>query len=61
MYAIRSYYATAVELVRGVLCTAHIFLNQDLAEKEVWQLYREAYSSEPFVRLVKERKGIYLV
>lgn len=51
--------ATAVELVRGVLCTAHVFLNQDLTEKEVWQLYREVYGSEPFVRLVKERKGIY--
>ncbi|MAT99107.1 MAG: N-acetyl-gamma-glutamyl-phosphate reductase [Anaerolineaceae bacterium] len=51
--------ATAVELVRGVLCTAHVFLNQDLTEKEVWQLYREVYGSEPFVRIVKERKGIY--
>jgi N-acetyl-gamma-glutamyl-phosphate/LysW-gamma-L-alpha-aminoadipyl-6-phosphate reductase len=51
--------ATAVELVRGVLCTAHLFLNQDLTEKEVWQLYRDVYVSEPFVRIVKERKGIY--
>ncbi|MCA9918046.1 MAG: N-acetyl-gamma-glutamyl-phosphate reductase [Anaerolineales bacterium] len=51
--------ATAVELVRGILCTAHVFLNQDLAEKDVWQLYRAAYGQEPFVRLVNERKGIY--
>lgn len=51
--------ATAVELVRGILCTAHLFLNQDLAEKEVWQLYRAAYAAEPFIRLVKERRGIY--
>lgn len=51
--------ATAVELVRGILCTAHVFLSQDLAEKDVWQLYRAAYGSEPFVRLVNERKGIY--
>lgn len=50
---------TAVELVRGVLCTAHVFLNQDLSEKELWRLYREAYSAEPFVRLVKERQGVY--
>jgi N-acetyl-gamma-glutamyl-phosphate/LysW-gamma-L-alpha-aminoadipyl-6-phosphate reductase len=50
---------TAVEMVRGVLCTAHVFLNQKLAEREVWQLYRQAYSAEPFVRLVKDRKGIY--
>lgn len=51
--------ATAVELVRGVLCTAHLFLNRDVEEKAVWQLYREAYSEEPFVRLVHDRKGIY--
>ncbi|GJM41196.1 MAG: N-acetyl-gamma-glutamyl-phosphate reductase [Ardenticatenaceae bacterium] len=51
--------ATAVELVRGILCTAHLFLNQDLDEKELWHLYRTAYGTEPFVRLVKERKGIY--
>ena len=51
--------ATAVELVRGVLCTAHVFLNQDLSEKEIWKLYREAYSAEPFVRIVKEKRGIY--
>lgn len=51
--------ATAVELVRGILCTAHVFLNQELAEIELWKLYRAAYGAEPFVRLVNERKGIY--
>ena len=51
--------ATAVELVRGILCTAHLFLATDLTEKDIWQLYRKAYSDEPFVRIVKERKGIY--
>lgn len=51
--------ATAVELVRGVLCTAHVFLRNDLEEKDIWQLYRSAYGSEPFVRLVKDRRGIY--
>ncbi len=51
--------ATAVELVRGVLCTAHVFLNDDLSEKEVWKLYREAYANEPFMRIVKDKRGIY--
>jgi len=50
---------TAVELVRGVLCTAHVFLNEPLEEKDVWRLYRETYGAEPFVRLVKERQGLY--
>ena len=51
--------ATAVELVRGVLCTAHVFLNADLADKDIWKIYRPAYRDERFIRLVKERKGIF--
>jgi N-acetyl-gamma-glutamyl-phosphate/LysW-gamma-L-alpha-aminoadipyl-6-phosphate reductase len=51
--------ATAVEMVRGVLCTAHVFPVRPLNEKELWRLYRAAYAAEPFIRLVKERKGIY--
>lgn len=51
--------ATAVEMVRGVLCTAHVFLSRPLEERDVWQLYREAYGDEPFIRLVKERRGVY--
>jgi N-acetyl-gamma-glutamyl-phosphate/LysW-gamma-L-alpha-aminoadipyl-6-phosphate reductase len=51
--------ATAVELVRGVLITAQVFLNQDLEERQLWRLYREAYRDEPFIRLVKERSGVY--
>ena len=51
--------ATAVELVRGVLITAHVFLNESLDERTLWRLYRETYQHEPFIRLVKERNGIY--
>jgi N-acetyl-gamma-glutamyl-phosphate/LysW-gamma-L-alpha-aminoadipyl-6-phosphate reductase len=51
--------ATAVEMVRGVLCTAHVFLSEDLAERDVWQIYRSTYEQEPFIRLVKDRRGIY--
>jgi N-acetyl-gamma-glutamyl-phosphate/LysW-gamma-L-alpha-aminoadipyl-6-phosphate reductase len=51
--------ATAVEMVRGVLCTAHVFLTEDLSDKDVWGLYRECYSTEPFLRIVKERAGLY--
>jgi len=51
--------ATAVELVRGVLITAHVFLNGRVDERALWRLYREAYQHEPFVRLVKERSGVY--
>jgi N-acetyl-gamma-glutamyl-phosphate/LysW-gamma-L-alpha-aminoadipyl-6-phosphate reductase len=51
--------ATAVELVRGVLATCHCFLRRPFEEKEVWKLYRDAYSAEPFIRLVKSKTGIY--
>lgn len=50
---------TAVEMVRGVLCTAHVFPTRPLDEREVWSLYRGRYSAEPFVRLVKDRASIY--
>ncbi len=51
--------ATAVELVRGILVTAHVFVNEKLDERALWRLYREAYQREPFIRLVKERNGVY--
>lgn len=51
--------ATAVELVRGVLCTAHCFLRETLQERDLWKLYREAYNAEPFIRIVKDRTGVY--
>jgi N-acetyl-gamma-glutamyl-phosphate/LysW-gamma-L-alpha-aminoadipyl-6-phosphate reductase len=46
-------------MVRGVLATAHVFPPQPLTEKEVWGIYREAYKHEPFLRIVKERQGVY--
>ena len=51
--------ATAVEMVRGILCTAHVFPREGLSEAEVWGMYREDYGAEPFVRLVKSRRGIH--
>ena len=51
--------ATAVELVRGVLVTAHVFVKEPLDERTLWRLYREAYRNEPFIRLVKERGSVY--
>ncbi|MDX9911574.1 MAG: N-acetyl-gamma-glutamyl-phosphate reductase [Phycisphaerales bacterium] len=50
---------SAVEMVRGVLCTMHIQPTQRLTTKELWSLYRKAYEHEPFVRLVAERTGLH--
>ena len=52
---------TAVELVRGVLAAAHVFVKQGVAEKDLWKAYRAAYNNEPFVRIVKDKTGIHRV
>ena len=51
--------ATAVEAVRGILITAQTFLRHDCDERQLWKIYRDCYGTEPFVRLVKERQGLY--
>jgi N-acetyl-gamma-glutamyl-phosphate/LysW-gamma-L-alpha-aminoadipyl-6-phosphate reductase len=51
--------ATATDSVRGILSTAHLLLKQPLDEKAIWKVYREAYRPEPFLRIVKERSGVY--
>ena len=53
------YSITSVGIVRGALATCHCLLHQDLDEREVWKLYREDYGDEPFVRLVRSRRGIH--
>ncbi len=50
---------TSVPLVRGAAATAHCFLTEPLEEKDLWKLYRSAYGSEPFVRLVAQKTGIH--
>lgn len=50
---------TSVELVRGALATAHVFATHTVTEKELWQAYRSFARDEPFVRIVKERQGVY--
>lgn len=51
--------ATAVDNVRGVLATAHLFARPGIEEKDIFKAYRQVYRDEPFVRVVKERTGIY--
>jgi N-acetyl-gamma-glutamyl-phosphate/LysW-gamma-L-alpha-aminoadipyl-6-phosphate reductase len=50
---------TAVELVRGVLATAHVYVKGPVEDKDLWKIYRQSYAAEPFVRIVKERAGIF--
>jgi N-acetyl-gamma-glutamyl-phosphate/LysW-gamma-L-alpha-aminoadipyl-6-phosphate reductase len=56
---------TAVEMVRGILATAHVFLKPPasgeapVTERDLWKVYRTVYQEEPFVRIVKERQGVF--
>ncbi len=55
---------TAIELVRGALATAHVFARSELVAEglapiDLWKVYRSSYGHEPFVRLVRERQGVY--
>jgi N-acetyl-gamma-glutamyl-phosphate/LysW-gamma-L-alpha-aminoadipyl-6-phosphate reductase len=52
---------TAVDLVRGVLATAHAKVKQGITTKDLWKAYRTIANENPFVRVVKEQRGIYRV
>lgn len=52
---------TSVELVRGALATAHVQTKSGVANKDLWRAYRAFANENPFIRLVKEQRGIYRV
>jgi N-acetyl-gamma-glutamyl-phosphate/LysW-gamma-L-alpha-aminoadipyl-6-phosphate reductase len=52
---------TSVDLVRGVLATAHANVKPGVATKDLWKAYRAVANENPFVRVVKEQRGIYRV
>jgi len=52
---------TSVDLVRGVLATAHGTVKPGVATKDLWKAYRAAAAENPFVRVVKEQRGVYRV
>jgi N-acetyl-gamma-glutamyl-phosphate/LysW-gamma-L-alpha-aminoadipyl-6-phosphate reductase len=51
--------AHAVNMVRGILGTCHVFTKAPVQLPELWRIYRGFYGQEPFVRLVRDLKGIY--
>jgi N-acetyl-gamma-glutamyl-phosphate/LysW-gamma-L-alpha-aminoadipyl-6-phosphate reductase len=52
---------TAVDLVRGALATVHTQLKKGTGMKDLWKAYRSASNENPFIRVVKEQRGIYRV
>jgi len=52
---------TAVDLVRGVLATVHAKVKKGVTTKDLWKAYRVVANENPFLRVVKESRGIYRV
>ncbi len=52
--------AHAVNMVRGILSTSHVFTDGDnMDQAKIWRAYREMYSGEPFIRFVRDKKGVF--
>ncbi len=52
---------TSVDLVRGALATAHGRVKPGTTLKDLWKAYRECAAENPFIRVVKEQRGVYRV
>ena len=52
---------TSVDIVRGALATAHAQLKPGISAQDLWATYRRITSENPFLRLVKEQRGVYRV
>jgi N-acetyl-gamma-glutamyl-phosphate/LysW-gamma-L-alpha-aminoadipyl-6-phosphate reductase len=52
---------TSVDLVRGALATVHGTVKEGVALKDLWKAYRPVAAENPFLRVVKERRGVYRV
>jgi N-acetyl-gamma-glutamyl-phosphate/LysW-gamma-L-alpha-aminoadipyl-6-phosphate reductase len=52
--------ATAVEMVRGILVTIHAeLLSEDINDAGVRGILRREYQDKPFIRIVKQKQGLY--
>ena len=50
---------SSVDMVRGALATAHLHLPEGVTQKDLWKAYRSLATANPFIRVVKEQRGIY--
>jgi N-acetyl-gamma-glutamyl-phosphate/LysW-gamma-L-alpha-aminoadipyl-6-phosphate reductase len=54
-----SFTATSIEMVRGIHAVCHLFLKEYCDEKTIWKIFRQEYGGEPFIRIIKEKRGLY--
>ena len=52
---------TSVDLVRGALATTHASIKPGVKTKDIWRAFRKFAAENPFIRIVKEKKGVYRV
>lgn len=53
--------ATAIDMVRGVLATCHVYPRSQVSWREVIAIFRETYANDPCIRLITQRRGMYRV
>lgn len=53
--------AHAVNLVRGILSTSHVFFKKEknVDDRTLFKAYRTEYRDKPFLRLINQNKGIF--
>lgn len=49
----------ALDIARGILVTAHLWINSKAENSKIWGAYRGMYGSEYFIHLVKYKKGLH--
>ncbi len=49
--------AHAVNMVRGILSSCHLFAGAEVEPLDVWKAYRNMYSGSYFIRLVRDKQG----
>lgn len=49
--------AHAVNMVRGILCTCHLFTKAEIKPVDIWKAYRAMYSGSYFIRMVRDKQG----
>jgi len=49
----------ALDIARGILITAQLWLTRKVEGSEVWKAYRDMYDGEYFIHLVRYKKGLY--
>ncbi len=49
----------SVNLVRGMLCTSYTHIKNTINEVDIWKNFRQFYSDSPFIRFIRDKKGLY--